>query len=205
MLARRTTIVGIGVLVSALAGVLVATAFAGQSPAPARGPNSAISLVAAGGEAVAVEQASGAAGVPAFDAAKALPAGLALWVAAAEFGPEGPGQPSVANRVVLDYYDGNVPRTPQEVVEYRGLRVQVVFYGVQVTPDSSFQEVAPAPAGGATVLRKQSELPGTATDVYFVQRAGASVEVRVWDTAGKAIPGFAEMAASLGALTAAAQ
>ncbi len=140
---------------------------------------------------VAVRHAAERAGIDVAVPMTTLPGGLNLWVAAAEYGPEGVGWN--LNTVVLDYYVGSAPEKVNELLNYRGPRVQIVYRGVPGTPAGDYVAVSGLSNANANVLVNRSAVSGHATDVYMVQGASQSAEVRVWNPTQGPIPSTDEL------------
>lgn len=156
-------------------------------------PSPDYALAAVEGSDAAVGIVAGHAGISATAPVSQLPAGLELWVAAAEYGPEGRGSSPLMNTVVLDYYEGSGPKDLSSLLAYRGLRLQLVFHATpgRQPPDSS---VITQDEGGSTnVYLTTSGIPGNATDSYLVNGPKSSVEVRIWNTATGRIPPSSEL------------
>lgn len=163
-------------------------------------PEPDYALAAVEGPSSAVDTVAGHAGITAQAPASQLPEGLELWVAAAEYGPQGKSSNSTLNTVVLDYYQGPGPKDVSSLLAYRGLRLQLVFHatpGLQ-PPDSS--PVTDAEGGSTAVFLTTSDIPGNATDSYLVNGPNSSVEVRIWNTATGEIPPRSEFQPLLEAL-----
>lgn len=135
---------------------------------------------------VAVKNAAKRAGFEVAAPNATLPGGLNLWVAAAEYGPEGAGWN--LNSVVLDYYVGSTPTRVNDLLNYRGPRVQIVYRAVPGTPPHDYEAVPEFSDDRASVFVSRSAVPGYATDVYMVQGVSQSAEVRVWNPEAGPIP-----------------
>jgi hypothetical protein len=140
---------------------------------------------------VAVKNAAKRAGFEVAAPDATFPGGLNLWVAAAEYGPEGAGWN--LNTVVLDYYVGSPPGRVNELLNYRGPRVQIVYRAVPGTPPHDYEAVPEFWNDRASVFVSRSAVPGYATDVYMVQGVSQSAEVRVWNPEAGPIPTSAEL------------
>ncbi len=140
---------------------------------------------------IAVRNAAERAGIEVAAPDATLPGGLNLWVAAAEYGPEGVGWN--LNTVVLDYYVGSAPNKVNELLNYRGPRVQIVYRGVPGTPPLDYEAVPELSNPNASVFVSRSAVPGSATDLYMVQGVSQSAEVRVWNPEAGPIPTSAEL------------
>jgi hypothetical protein len=189
--AHRGLVITMAVAVSAVLAVATWLLIAHEGSAtPVQRPTD-YELTSAVAPDIAVSHAAERAGFEVAVPITTLPGGLNLWVAAAEYGPEGVGRN--LNTVVLDYYVGPAPEKVNELLNYRGPRVQIVYRGVPGAPTADYVDVPGVSNSNAKVFVTRSAVPGVSTDAYMVQGASQSAEVRVWNPAQGPIPTTAEL------------
>lgn len=144
----------------------------------------------------AVRKASADSGVNALLPRSELPAGLNLWIAAAEYGPEGKRSSYGLNSVVLDYYQGRAPEKGADLIVYRGLRLQIVFRQADASAPPNSKQLSGF-AGSAQLFKYDPQAADDETQAYLLSGDGRSIEVRLWSTADGRLPDADELTALL--------